>query len=282
LRAALPCGSFSDQRPDRPAIRETSVQNSNQNWNQEDGVLLSKRLARAVAFAALLALPGQSARAGTELRIDMGLFAPATPGNWNNLDNAALTSTTSGLIDFHTGLASPISLSGTGWEFFIGVENINDWPTKAWVPASAVEQGAGVRFGLSGNFIFAGLKSSDTYTVEIVSARTVFNYLNTITIDSVLANRTENGTPVATPWGSNANGLLAQNWLIWDGLRPVAGALTIALTANVDTLGMLNAIRLIDTTATVPVPEPASGGLLGAGLIALALQRWRRRPDREA
>jgi hypothetical protein len=89
------------------------------------------------------------------------------------------------------------------------------------------------------------------YQVEVVSARTSFDYLNTITVNGALADRTYLGTPVQTPWGSNADGLTPGNWLIWDGVVPVGGTITIVDVADPQTLGIVNAIRIL--TTLVPV-----------------------------
>lgn len=203
-----------------------------------------------------------------DIRMDLSNSVSTTPGNWNNIGN--LTGLTPNLIDFPTGAATPVSIDGTGspWQPFFGDDN-GTFPNRDWVVQPAPRDGAGLADSQAGTFVLRNL-TAPSYRVEIVSARTTFGYLNTFRINGVLANRTSLGTPVNTPWNSTTDGLTPGNWLIWDNVTPVGGAITVIDQAGPGTLGILNAMRISD------VPEPASALGLASGLLLMISRRRSR------
>jgi len=70
---------------------------------------------------------------------------------------------------------------------------------------------------------------------------------------------------------SVVDGQVEANWLIWTGVRPDNGALTIQFDSTRYGDGhIMNALRL------VWVPEPATLGLLAAVLGAIGMKRRKR------
>ncbi len=222
----------------------------------------------------LVAMAGQ-ARAGVmDVRLDISTFVNTTGGNWNNIAN--MNGLTSDLIDFNTGANTGIGITLSGWRDFFG-DDEGSFPDQDWLIQPATRDGAGVSSGSSGTMTLSGLSAS-SYQIEIVSARTEFDYLNTITIGGALANRTYLGTPVNTPWGSNTDGLAPGNWLIWDNVT----SNDILLVSDSNTLGMINAIRILETGNAGTVPEPGSLAIFGIGALGMVGLGVRRKRKQQA
>lgn len=78
--------------------------------------------------------------------------------------------------------------------------NRNNISNLTGTATNLIDFGAGTDWGLSitGTFTISGLTAGN-YTIEVVSARTTFNYPNTFTVNGgTLANRTQLGTAVVT------------------------------------------------------------------------------------
>jgi hypothetical protein len=198
------------------------------------------------ALSAVRPLPGPGVdEDGLDIRIDFGTSAATTlPGSWNNIDNLLLTSVTSDLIDFGTGSGTGVSIDGLGgaWRGFVGDDG-GTFPEQDWFVQPATRDGAGLSTGLAGTYLISGLPDGE-YQIEVISARTTFDYLNTFTVNGELADRTFLGTPVVTPWGSTSHGLTPGNWLIWDGVSADGGTIQLDLQAGPGTLGMINTMRI--------------------------------------
>ena len=203
-----------------------------------------------------------------DIRIDLSALVSSTGGNWNNVSN--LTGLTSNLKDFATGIATSVSINGTGspWSDFFG-DDSGTFPNRDWLIQPATVDGAGLQTGLTGTYLVAGL-TAPAYRVEIVTARTSHNYLNSITVNGALASRTSLGTPVNTPWGSANDGLTPGNWLIWDNVVPLGGGFSIRDQAAPSTLGMINALRILG------VPEPSTFIFAVVALLAACGRRHSR------
>lgn len=212
----------------------------------------------------VVALAGApAAMAQVDIRMDIATSVSSTPGNWNNISN--LTGSTGGLVDFTTGSATGISIDGVGspWQNFFG-DDLGSFPNRDWLIQPATRDGAGLQAGLTGLFRLGGLTDGVAYKVEVVSARSTFGYLNTITVDGSIADRTFLGSPVMTPWNSTTDGLNPGNWLVWDDVFPTRGQIDIVDVAGPGTLGMINAIRI----SAVPAPGTGLAVAFGATLIA--------------
>jgi len=237
-----------------------------------------RRVRLACVFVGvLLAMAGQ-VHAGLDIRIDLANYVGTTAGNWNNI--ADLTGVTNDLIDFATGSGTGVAIDGTDspWQNFYGDDD-GSFPDQSWLIQPATMDGAGLSRGATGTFRVSGLADS-TYQVEIVSARKTFDYQNSITVDGAYADRTYLGTAVDTPWGSTSDGLTPGNWLIWDDVIPNAGSISIVNVASLDTLGMINAIRIMETgeqPAPIPVPGAVVLGLIGSSAVVIG-RRHKRNP----
>ena len=195
-----------------------------------------------------------------DIRIDFGTARGSTlPGAWNNVDN--FTGITLDLIDFNTGASTGVSVDGLGglWRSFVGDDGPT-FPEQDWYVHPASGDGAGLSTGLAGTYLFEGLPDGQ-YQVEVISARTTFDYLNTFNVNGVLADRTFLGTPVVTPWGSTSHGLTPGNWLIWDDVEADGGVIQLDLQADPGTLGMINAMRISQTGGGCRVDLDGDGSL---------------------
>src|SRR5215470_9463971 len=160
---------------------------------------------RTSALFGLLATVFCASAQGADIRIDFSGQVSTTPGNWNNVTN--LTGITANLIDFTSGAGTDLSIDGVGgpWSHFFSDDG-GTFANPDWLIQPAPRDGAGLQASQSGTYRVSGL-TAPAYRVEVVSARTTFGYLNTITIAGQLANRTSLGTPVVTPWNSTTDGL---------------------------------------------------------------------------
>ncbi len=222
------------------------------------------RIIGAVAACAI-GFAGTAQAAFIDLRLDLSNQVGTTSGNWNNISN--LNGMTSGLIDFNTGAATGVSITGnSSWSNFFG-DDAGAFPNQDWLIQPATKDGAGLQAGLTGTFTFAGLTGS-AYKIELVSARTSFGYLNQFTVDGAFADGTYLGSAPVNPWDATTDGLGAGNWLIWDSVTPIGGEIKIMDEAIFGTLGILNAIRISE------VPTPGAMALLGlAGLVGTRRRR---------
>lgn len=181
---------------------------------------------------------------GADIRIDLSTLVSTTPGNWNNVSDVG--GITRGLIDFNTGASTDVSINGnsSGWRPFFADDG-GAFVERDWLIQPSTVDGAGIDQGITGVYTIAGLTGS-SYRIEVVSARTCCDYLNTITVQGDFADRTFLGTPVVTPWGSLVDGLTPSNWLIWDGVAPSGGEIDIRNVADPATLGVITTLRILE------------------------------------
>lgn len=190
---------------------------------------------------------GEGGVALEDIRLDLSNLVNTTGGNWNNI--GSLNGTTSNLIDFNTGGGTGVGITGSGWSDFFGDDG-GTFPNQDWLIQPATRDGAGLQDGQFGTLEITALTSGE-YRIEVVTARTCCNYLNTIRVNGAQADRTFLASPVQDPWGSLDDGLTPGNWLIWDNVSPVGGTITITNSAENETLAMINAVRVLATVIPV-------------------------------
>lgn len=232
-------------------------------------------VATATVFGAVIA----GAAAGpVDIRIDFGTSVGVTEGHWNNVVD--VTGVTSGLIDYVTGLPTEVAVgasaapccpgSDTSW-IPGGGDDAGDFPEEGWLVQPAARDGAVLKRALASAYEFSGLTGA-AYRVEVVSARSTFEYLSIFGVNGERATRTHLGTPVPSGyWNSTTDGLDAGNWLIWDDVVPVNGTIRITVLRHHDTSAIINAVRIVETPAARPTAvddatpvadgEPVSGSV---------------------
>ena len=168
--------------------------------------------------------------------------------NWNLVTGLG---TTSGLVDYNTGVASGVSGSGTGFPYLRSGGTWNSG-NVGWVNRYA---GAGIfasgRFSSTPcTYTCGGLDSRATYHVEVVAS-----YFETVAAGGTptIANYQVNGAWANANYRSTRSGNVSENWdaaaadgdwMIWNAATPAAnGTLTLTIV-SVNGYGVLNAMRI--------------------------------------
>lgn len=229
---------------------------------------MKKLIAICSVVMMILAVSVPAQAALLDVRVDFQNGGAVPAGNWNDIEWSSYGTTTSGLKDYNTGLATTVATVGTTWGSFDWGET---WPTAVdWVEqAAAIDGFAGARASTQ---TFSGLDSGKQYKVEVVSAESGLPNKCTLTI---------NGSYADTNYDNNMTGNVSQNWdmvaaranhdwMIWSSIAPDAnGDLVISLTTGGD-WGVINAARILE------VPEPSTLVLL-AGLVGMFALGYLRR-----
>lgn len=145
--------------------------------------------------------------------------------------------------------------------------------TTDWVNSAAQTGGWGLDHGESATLSFSGLMDG-FYSIEVVSARETYNYINTFTVAGNLADHTFSGAAVGPTWNSTTDGLNPVDWLIWDNVEVTGGTFSLVHGASSSTLGVINALQF---SAVSDVPLPAGGLLLLSGLGGVAFLKRRKK-----
>lgn len=163
-------------------------------------------------------------------------------GNWNTV---AYPWSASNLIDFNTGLATTVDISGD-----FGYHGTGGWNSGDidWVDADAADDYGSSPVGGTATVTISELPATE-YRVEIVASRstaTVADY----TIDGAFANRTHNGPGTSDDWDAAA-AYSSGNWMVWDSVTPVGGQITIQVTSVSGLNAPVNALMITDVLVPV-------------------------------
>jgi hypothetical protein len=182
------------------------------------------------------------------------------------------------LIDFNTKADTGVGVTWSGWK---GTDYGNnsfsasrDWVRKD-ITGAMLLRNYPANDPTPGTVTFAGLANGASYKVEVVMAGFVNGAGWNVTIDGINADTTFDANDSAATraaWSSSSNGTADRDWLIWSSATASAGTLALNF-ADAGTTHPIDGLAAIRITL---VPEPASLGLLGIGLLLL---RRRRHPD---
>jgi len=222
-------------------------------------------------MVAVTHLGGEQVRA-QEIRANFGCHYSSF-GNWN-LFKSPHPQNRENLTEFTTGQGSGIDFMSSGWPtLFLGYYC---WPYTSmdWVTPADMGQGGWGSFTPSVSTATFTNLTGPLWRVEILSAmdpRVVQAFIQDITVNGLFADADYRGVGVnGDDFDSVVDGQMEANWLIWTGVRPDNGTLTIQFDSTQYGEGhIMNAVRL------VWVPEPATLGLLAVGLGAVWMRKKR-------
>jgi hypothetical protein len=181
-----------------------------------------------------------STEANHTLHIDLSDFLASPGGNWNVIPAAMMNSAIENLVDFDTGQTTPVSVSGVNW--FSSGGAVQNWTAGDvdWLAALAAQDG------------FAGFTSSDSqlvlsgltlpYRVEVVAAAGFDTGAGIrITVNGSTTTQSAQMRPGvdSASWQPQDDGTTPGDWLVWPGVNPIDGNITISIRG-----GPLNAVRL--------------------------------------
>lgn len=197
--------------------------------------------------------------------------------NWNNLSSGNPTNTgvnnnpdlAAGSVIDSTGAVVPgVSITTNGFDGFRdnGATGYGASGTVAsWMNSGAARIGwLDSSLASPATIVFAGLSITETYKVELVSARSGAAISGTYTI---------NGNTTATPVSSVNFSSQGEGWnkgtvLTWSSVNAPSGTLTLLAAGS--NFPIVNAVRLS------VVPEPAAVLTSGAAIGLLVLRRRQR------
>jgi|GEM_PF-5441156 len=157
-----------------------------------------------------------------EVRIDFGNQGTNPTGNWNVIADSNRNNQVNNLIDFTTGLTTPIGISGAGWQDGSIVISApwNSGNDKDWIANDAVKD---IFYSFDpATLTFIGLSPGQRYTIDILSA---YNWEGSPTNDTMdiqvngqFADSNANGTPgqFGDNWNAQTQGYEAANYLTWN------------------------------------------------------------------
>ena len=173
-----------------------------------------------------------------EIRIDFGSQGTNPTGNWNVIADSNINSQVNNLIDFSTGLTTPIGISGAGWQDGSIIDNTAQWNSgndKDWIANEAVED---IFYTyVPATVTFNGLSPGQSYTIDILSAYTWLanppNDTMDIQVNGQFADSNANVTPgqFGDDWNSQTQGFEAANYLTWNAaVADASGEIHVTFT----------------------------------------------------
>lgn len=234
----------------------------------------SKIVVLVLVVAWLVAWGSFTEAAMIDIRVDFNDLV-AAPAGWNLIANPADTSITHHLTDYFTGLDTGVTLRITN-NFLKSGTNAGtvDWTNAAapWVVNSVLSDYALLYdTDLVGQITLGGLDPSKAYRLELLSVRNAGTVDNRYAVNGEFGLIVDGGGSTAA-WNALTDGYLAKDFMLWESVFPTASGQIIIDVSTTGNYVFFNGFRISEA-----VPEPATVGLFGIGLVGAVGLRWRKR-----
>lgn len=190
-----------------------------------------------------------------------GAAATGSTGDyWNHITSGSTGSNIA--LEDSTGAATGVTISYTADCCLFTNSGANGYG-----PGQGLATGYIAR---AGTVTLSGLAASQAYTLYTYDQRDIQSSSTIVTV---------NGVVQTTVAGPSSSYVLGKNYLVFNTSSNTSGVISISFARAADE-GDFNGLQL--TTGTTATPEPATTGLLGAGMLGLLIQFRKRREKMRA